>query len=489
MPTTWTPSSEDYARVFAEQNPWHKTGEVPMVLAKETERHMAKFLSTRILDQSTRRYQLVLGPRRVGKTTVMYQVVRALLHRGVDRSRLWWLRLDHPLLVDWPLGDIVKRIMDLSNATEENPAFLFMDELVYTQRWDLWLKTFYDEHYPVKIVATSSASAALREGRLESGVGRWDERYLGPYVLGEYAELTGTSLPDFADASLTAALGKAFDPTNRIVDLANRRIELMFVGGFPEILLDSRDGTQEDITLNSQNVLRSDAVERAIYKDIPQSFKIESPLNLEKLLYVLAHQMTGIISPLNICRDLGFSQPTFDRYLSYLERAFLIFVLPNFAGNESTTQRRGRKVYFVDGAVRNAALQRGIGPLDDPREQGLLLENMAAAHLQTLATVAGVRLHHWRSGSREVDLIYNHPTEPLAFEISNSPSHSRSGMEALLEEYPRFSGATYLVAPGAPLVPAATSGSGIGSMPADVFLAVVGSQAAYALQQSFGGSG
>jgi uncharacterized protein len=55
----------------------------------------------------------------------------------------------------------------------------------------------------------------------------------------------------------------------------------------------------------------------------------------------------------------NLSQPTLDRYVSYLEQTFLVFRLTNYSGNESSIQKRGRKTYFHDGAVRNAALQRG----------------------------------------------------------------------------------------------------------------------------------
>ena len=49
------------------------------------------------------------------------------------------------------------------------------------------------------------------------------------------------------------------------------------------------------------------------------------------------------------------SAPTFHKYVSYLERAFLVFTLLNYSGSEMSKQKRGRKLYFVDGAVRNAA--------------------------------------------------------------------------------------------------------------------------------------
>ena len=87
--------------------------------------------------------------------------------------------------------------------------------------------------------------------------------------------------------------------------------------------------------------------------------------------------------PANICGDLGLSQPTYDRYLSYLERAFLVFTLPNYSGSETSVEHRGRKLYFIDCAVRNAALHRGLAPLADPIELGALMENLIAASVRS----------------------------------------------------------------------------------------------------------
>lgn len=261
----------------------------------------------------------------------------------------------------------------------------------------------------------------------------------------------------------------------------------MLVGGFPELLNRRVEGEDEaSQLLESQQVLRADAVERAIYKDIPQSFGLDNPMMLERLLYVLAAQVTGILSPTNICNDLGLSQPTFDRYLSYLEQAFLVFTLPNYSGTESAIQRRGRKLYFVDGAVRNAALQRGLAPLDDPAELGLLLENLVAATLRSLALHSGVRLHHWRERNSEVDVVYDHPDEPLAFEIGSSPQHSRAGVRAFMERHPRFEGRCYIVAPQAVVAHPEAMAEGVGTLPLDLFLLCVGVQARRSLQLALG---
>jgi predicted AAA+ superfamily ATPase len=239
--------------------------------------------------------------------------------------------------------------------------------------------------------------------------------------------------------------------------------------------------------LSSQQLLRSDAVERAVYKDIPQSFGVDNPMMLERLLYVLAGQVAGVLSPTRVCQELdGLSQPTFDRYLSYLERAFLVFTLPNYSGRETNVQKRGRKLYFVDGAVRNAALQRGLAPLDDPAEMGVLLENLVAATLHTLATQAGLRLFHWREGRTEVDLVVDDPNGPLAFEVATSPRHPRTGLRALMARHPRFRGGCYIVAPRARVELPSASPDDIGTLPLDLFLIACGRHAEAALLARLG---
>lgn len=483
----WEPAPEEYLGVIAEQNPWHTTGLVPSALAPPHQRPFAQWLWQRVTKDDPRRFQLVLGPRRAGKTTAMYQTVQHLIDAGNEPRRLWWLRLDHPLLLTVPLGTLVDEIIRQSGAIAENPTYLFLDEIVYAQQWDVWLKTFYDEHKPVRIVATSSATAALVDRKYESGVGRWEDQFLNPYLLTEYLDLADQPYPLVPASTLNATIEAAIERPHLISDVTELRRRFVLTGGFPELLVrELADGVKSDDTsllLDSQRILRSDAVERAVYKDIPQSFKVDNPLLLERLLYVLAGQVSQLLSPTNISKALdGMSQPTFDKYLSYLEKAFLVFTLPNYSGQESSVQRRGRKLYFSDGAIRNAALQRGLRTLDDPTEMGLLNENLAASHLHALAMEESTRLFHWRDGNDEVDLVYDHGTEPLAFEIGSSPKHSRAGLHTFSDRYSRFKGRCYLVAPGAPAVAPSRSPSGVGTLPLDLFLSCVGKQSEVAMK-------
>ncbi|MGC8552360.1 MAG: ATP-binding protein [Phycisphaerae bacterium] len=506
-----TSGEEDLDAVIASQSPWTSTGKVPLALTRDIERPLAQVLWRRLLNDRPHRFEIILGPRRVGKTTCMYQTVQRIISEGISPNRVWWLRLDHPLLAEQRLDILVQRVIALSNASAKNPAYLFFDELAYADRWDGWLKTFYDDRWPVKIVATSSATAALRNRALESGIGRWEEQHLLPHSLYEFFTLargmrSGTMFS--AEATLAATLRAAASAEGALGSMVGLRRTLQLAGGFPELLslalaketpsqrslfdaaAENSDAEQE-MLLESQRILRSDAVERAIYKDIPQAFGVHNPRLLERVLYSLAGQMTAVLAPASLCQQLGdMSQATFERYTAYLERAFLIFTLANYAGSETSRQRRGRKLYFVDGAVRSAALQRGLGRHTDLLEMGLLIENMAASHLYALSQQSQIRLSYWRdrAGAKalEVDFIYEDPAAPLAFEVGSSAHHSRAGLHAFLRRHPEFAGKCYLISPDTLSLPPDRSSDGIGTLPLDAFLLAVGSQAQRELQRRLG---
>ena len=106
--------------------------------------------------------------------------------------------------------------------------------------------------------------------------------------------------------------------------------------------------------------------------------------------------------------------------------------------------------------------------------------------MRTLAVHTMARLHYWRTGNYEVDLIYEDPRQPLAFEIGSSVRHSQRGLRSLIQRYPRFRGFSYLVAPQAAVIHPKETESGIGTLPLDTFLVAVSAQAKQALAARMG---
>ncbi len=478
---SWTPQAADFSAAITDQNPWQSLGKVPEELAKPVRRHIVNPLAAVLQRSKPHRFQLILGPRRIGKTTAMYQAIAALLQSGIPASRLWWLRLDHPLLMQRSLGELIESIRGVSKASQKNPVYVFLDELIYASDWDRWLKTFYDDHWPVRVLGTSSSTAALKLRRLESGVGRWEEQYMAPWLFSEYLALRGRKPTVEVGRTLAETLSGIIDAPPALEGLDADRRRFLLIGGFPELLTLDPTGDETSELLRSQQVLRSDAVERALYRDLPQAYGISEPLKLERLLYTLAGQISGVVSGGKLATDLGLSQPTVDKYVRYLEDAFLVFTLPNYSASEETVQRRGRKLYFTDGAVRNAALQRGIAPLRDPSEMGLLYENVVAAHLHALSQQTRHRLYHWRMGNTEIDLVYDDPEGPLAFEIASRRQHHRKGLIEFQRSFPRFRNRCFMVSPDPGMVVPSDASGGIGHIPMDALLIAAGLQSDQAL--------
>ncbi|MFO0974649.1 MAG: ATP-binding protein [Phycisphaerae bacterium] len=446
----WKFPESEFTDLILAQNPWWSGQPVPV--NPPFRRAMQRLLLREVRSPSIRRFELVVGPRRVGKTTLMSQIVADLLQSGVPARRIAWLRLDHPQLMSDKLGDLVALLID-SQPDEKrpnvaDPLYVFLDEIAYANNWSGWLKTFYDDNWPVRIIASGSSTATLRQEHRESGVGRWREWFLSPLLLHDYLGISGVTTPA-ADGEPRQLSSWRNVRSNLAPDaLHERLLEYLLIGGFPELALASTQPQSQRI-FRAQEVLRDDAITRSLYKDLSHAYSIQNPMALEKLLYILAGSVGGVFAVESVAGSVGVSQPTIDSYIRYLEEAGLIFVLPNYATSEETVQRRGRKVFLADSALRNAALQRGSTPLRDPAELGILFENTVAVHLHAYCRARQIRLYHWRHGRLEVDFVVGHPSEPIAFEATGSQSHATRGLRALLKRYPAFQGRGWVLRPNA----------------------------------------
>jgi predicted AAA+ superfamily ATPase len=123
--------------------------------------------------------------------------------------------------------------------------------------------------------------------------------------------------------------------------------------------------------------------------------------------------------------------------------------------------------------------------LSDHAEMGLLLENMVAGHLHALVQESQIRLYHWREKNAEIDLVFDHPEQPLAFEIGMSGAHHRKGIAEFVARFPRFQKRCYLVAPDLEARRPQDSWDDIGSLPLDLLLLAAGAQMEQALAKRF----
>jgi predicted AAA+ superfamily ATPase len=182
-------SSENILRILYSYNPWWREGYFPQDLSKPVKR-MAYYKLVNLLNHPTiRRYLILSGARRVGKTTILYQLIESLLRDKVHPKKILYVSFDHPLFKLCSFDQILSLYELNINQSEE--AYVFLDEIQYASDWDRWLKVYYDTKPKWKVVATGSASPELIEGVKESGVGRWTVVSVPTLSFYEFCEILG----------------------------------------------------------------------------------------------------------------------------------------------------------------------------------------------------------------------------------------------------------------------------------------------------------
>lgn len=394
-------------RVLRGLNPWWSTGSVPASLAPPI-RRLAFDEVMRWLERADVHRAVVLsGARRVGKTTLLYQVAQAFLHRGVHPARVLYVSFDHPILKLTPLERIIEIFVN-NVAGEERELVVLLDEIHYAGDWSLWLKRLVDQRAGMRIAATGSASVDLETGAVESGVGRVVEVRIPTLSFYEYVELRrlGTPsleadvrlarLPDLSPAGRTHVLA-------RLSHLEPHFHRYLLVGGFPET------AQLDDLAL-AQRLLRDDVVDRVLKRDMTALYNVRNVLDLERLFIYLCLHSGGIVVQEKLAQDLGVSRTTVANDLRYLEMANLIYRLDPVRLTGKKVLRPRSKIYLADSALRNAVLLRGEEVLADAAEMGLIVETAVLKHLSGFIGPERPEIGYWRGDrDQEVDFVLRWP--------------------------------------------------------------------------------
>ena len=164
-------SKDGILKVLTAYNPWWKTGVVNPKMTKTYKRFAFYEAMKRLNETNIRRTVVLTGTRRVGKTTIQYQMIDALLKEGVSPQKIVFISMDHPMLKLSQFQEVLECYHENIYAYQD--VYYFFDEIQYASDWDRWLKIIYDNQPDTKVVATGSASPALMKGSRESGAGRW----------------------------------------------------------------------------------------------------------------------------------------------------------------------------------------------------------------------------------------------------------------------------------------------------------------------------
>lgn len=318
--------------------------------------------------------QLLVGPRQVGKTTLLLKIA------GRQPGRAVYATADAPeaVLPNWREG-IWQRVVSLARDAG-TPAVLLLDEVQYLPEWSQWLKTRYDEakreRLPIHIVASGSSSLRLGAGSRETMAGRFERLALLHWGARDLAALAGIP-PD---------------------DAARR---LVSHGGYPGAVALWNEPARW------QNYLRDAIVEPAIGRDLLALEQVRKPALLRQIFAIAVGHPSEILSLDKIAGRLAEkgALETIAHYLDLLNEAFLVTALQKASRAEVRRRRSPSKLIVRDNALLAAAGQLPPSPESDPERWGRWVENTCLARILN----AGLTVHYWREEPWEADGVFIGP--------------------------------------------------------------------------------
>ena len=423
---------EQVVKVLRQYNPWWRNPSAAKAESKPQKR-LAYYEALKMIKHNTlRRFAVLSGARRVGKTTIMYQMIDHLMDEGINPRNILYVSFDNPMIKLINVETVLAIYESLYPI--EGTKYLFLDEIQYTEHWELWMKVIYDSRKDIRLVATGSASPILEKGSTDSGTVRWSVLKIPTMSFYEYCRLLQIEepiLPEHLKLTKLVKMSKAElgDLMDRFAPLEAHFIRYLIIGGFPELVLSEDD-------LYAQRMLREDVVDKVIKRDVLTLFNIRSSLLMEKLFLYLCMNATGIFSVTTAAKELeNTSVSTLDSYIEALEMSNLIYLAkPMDVGSKGALKGKP-KIFIADAAIRNAVLMIDDA-LSDESELGAMVETSVYKHIVSFYQGSSARLGYFRKAKdnqKEVDVVIELPRGKILCEVKYRSNSQIPAADAIVE--------------------------------------------------------
>lgn len=408
---------------------------------------------TDILDDLNELPQMisVTGPRRVGKTTALRQVICHLLDkRNVDQSHLLYFSFDDPEVYasDELQRIIFDRLIDRAGVKpgDRGIRYFFLDEIQRLPRWELFLKKYYDLKFPIRFIVSGSASSPIFRSSQESLLGRIKDRHLLPFSFKEYClyRLRKNAAfrdilhryGDFRNLLMANEGPKAVEQITRFEhelqpfedEINQAVISYCREGGFPEVW-------QLADPLRKMEYLMEQQIRKVLYEDLMIITQYRKPENVFRFfVYLLAHPGNEL-NTANIADEVGVERRVIEENLPRLIMTDLIFRVPKFTHQPLRVRKGNFKCYSVDLALRNAVLKTWDDFTADPQMMGLYAENLVVQEICKWPEV--IEVAFYRDKGKEVDFIVTYGgNRYLPIEVKHRREKERvTGLKHFMKKY------------------------------------------------------
>jgi predicted AAA+ superfamily ATPase len=334
---------------------------------------------------------VLLGPRQVGKTT--------LLKECLDGKDFLFLNGDDPEIRDLLENAGVSKLKSIIG----NHHYIFIDEAQRIKDIGLIGKMITDQIKDVQLLLSGSSALEISNSTQEPLTGRKFEYQLFPISWEEFENHVG-----YAEA--------------------NAQLEERLIYGMYPDIINHRSEAREVLKQLTSSYL---------YKDVLSLTGIKKPDLLDKLLKALALQLGSEVSYNELSNMLQIDKATVSKYIDLLEKAFIIFRLNSFSRNQRNEIKNNRKIYFYDNGIRNMIINN-LNPLDLRTDKGALWENFLISERLKMQQYNHIYTNNyfWRTVQKqEIDFVEESNGQLTAYEFKWKRKGSIKIPSTFLREY------------------------------------------------------
>jgi len=336
---------------------------------------------------------ILIGPRQSGKTTLLKMILKdyekeAIVFDADDPNVQQLLSRPNTMQLKQLIGE---------------KTIVFIDEAQRIKDIGLTSKIIVDQFKEVQLILSGSSAFDLTQQIHEPLTGRKYTFYLLPVSWREWQDQIGFLKAD--------------------QDLENRLI----MGFYPDIL---------NMDIDAKITLR-ELTDSYLYKDILMFGSIKKPEDIKKLLQALAYQIGNEVSLRELGEIVGLDAKTVERYISILEKAYVIFRLNPLSRNLRNEIKTNRKIYFYDNGIRNAVIGQ-LQPLSIRQDIGALWENFIISERLKFLNNNKVfaNTYFWRTTQQqEVDYVEEIEGKFYAYEIKWNPKKTPKFPQIFINTY------------------------------------------------------
>jgi len=346
--------------------------------------------------------QVIYGPRQVGKTTMVLQLIKKnLIHCHFTSGDL--IRSNEQVWIEeqWNIA----RLKLKQNGKKE--FLLIIDEIQKIRNWSEIVKREWDfdtnNKIPIKVILLGSSRVILQQVLTESLAGRFETIYLGHWNFNEMKKAFGFNEEQFA-----------------------------WFGSYPgsaNLIDDERRWKQ---------YIRDALIETSISKDVLMLTRVDKPALMKRLFEIgclYSGQIISFNKILGHLQDAG-NTTTLSHYLSLLDNAGLLAGIERYS-----TSKLRQRASIPKFQVHNTALisAQNIDRFDkitsQPEKWGRMVESAIGAHLLNYSITNQINLYYWKSSNDEVDFVLLKDNKLIGIEVTTSASHGTSGLSAFKKQF------------------------------------------------------